>query len=416
MAETVIRVKNLSKRYRIGEKEERKDTFAGQIGHIITAPVRNFRNLKSLVTFKENESNVHWALRDINFEVDRGEVLGIIGHNGAGKSTLLKILSSITPPTSGEIEMTGRVSSLLEIGTGFHPELSGRENVYMNGTILGMSKNEIDHKMDEIIDFSGVEKYIDTPVKFYSSGMKVRLGFSVAAHLEPEILIIDEVLAVGDAEFQKKCIGKMERVAGEGRTVLFVSHQMGAVTSLTSRCILLNEGRIKSMGNTNDMVSQYLSLNEVKGTYINSEENENPCRITKVYCNTSHKSYVQAFGGSMEIVFEVHCKTPLKDAALSFQIINSHGVPVIHCLLLNNEQSFCNEPKSYRLVATLPSVKLYPDHYTLDVHFADNGIKEKIETLRGICRFDIELFQPKRDYYWNRGSAIYFEDHNWKVL
>ena len=200
---TVIKVENVSKRYRIGV-QEKSDTFAGQLKNAITYPVRNFKRITQLKKFdNENDPSVFWALKDINFEVKQGEVLGIIGRNGAGKSTLLKVLSRITEPTTGSIKIKGRVSSLLEVGTGFHPELTGRDNVYMNGTILGMTKKEIDKKFDEIVAFSGVEQHIDTPVKFYSSGMKVRLGFSVAAHLEPEILIIDEVLAVGDFEFQK---------------------------------------------------------------------------------------------------------------------------------------------------------------------------------------------------------------------
>jgi len=204
MTNSVIKVQNLSKRYRLGLKEKQAKTLVGQISQIIGSPLDNLKRLRDLNRFGEEDESVFWALKDVSFEVKEGEVLGIIGKNGAGKSTLLKILSQITEPTSGKIEIHGRVASLLEVGTGFHPELSGRENIYMNGTILGMTRREIDSKLDEIIDFSGVEKFIDTPVKFYSSGMKVRLGFSVAAHLDPEILIVDEVLAVGDYEFQAR--------------------------------------------------------------------------------------------------------------------------------------------------------------------------------------------------------------------
>ena len=198
---------------------------------------------------KKGESNFVWALKDINFSVDEGDVVGIIGKNGAGKSTLLKILSRVTSPTVGTIKVKGRIASLLEVGTGFHPEMTGRENIYMNGTIMGMTKTEIDRKLDEIVDFAGVEKYLDTPVKRYSSGMMVRLGFAIAAHLEPEILVVDEVLAVGDAEFQKKAIGKMQDVSkGEGRTVLFVSHNMAAVRSLCKKGIVMKNGGIDSIG------------------------------------------------------------------------------------------------------------------------------------------------------------------------
>lgn len=261
MNDSAIKVENISKAYRIGVKEQRHDTLGAAIASWAKSPFRNFKKLKSLSNFdNQNDKDIFWALKDINFEVKRGEVLGIIGKNGAGKSTLLKILSRITEPTDGRIEIYGRVASLLEVGTGFNPELTGRENVYLNGTILGMTKKEIDIKFDEIISFSGIGKFIDTPVKRYSSGMKVRLAFAVAAHLDPEILIIDEVLAVGDAEFQKKCMGKMDELSkGEGRTVLFVSHSMPAVKDLCSSCILLNNGRIIKEGDTTEVIAYYHS-------------------------------------------------------------------------------------------------------------------------------------------------------------
>lgn len=260
MRETVISVQGLSKRFRIGAKESSSDSLLHSIVHSLRAPFRNYRRLKKLTRFDQDDDTVFWALSDINFEVKQGEVLGIIGHNGAGKSTLLKILSRITEPTSGEVHLKGRVSSLLEVGTGFHPDLTGRENIFMNGTILGMSKKEIDRKFDEIVEFSGVQQYIDTPVKFYSSGMKVRLGFAVAAHLEPEILIVDEVLSVGDIGFQRKCMGKMNEVAGSGRTVLFVSHNMAAVENLCTSGLLLDHGKTFYLGSVRDTVRQYISL------------------------------------------------------------------------------------------------------------------------------------------------------------
>lgn len=270
MSKTVIRVENLSKRYRIGLKENQAKTLIGQVSQVLRSPWDNLKRLRQLSKFQEEDDSVFLALKDVSFEVNEGEVLGIIGKNGAGKSTLLKILSQITEPTSGKIEINGHVASLLEVGTGFHPELSGRENIYMNGTILGMTRREIDSKLDEIIEFSGVEKFIDTPVKFYSSGMKVRLGFSVAAHLEPEILIIDEVLAVGDFEFQKKCLGKMNDVAGQGRTVLFVSHQMDAITRICTRVVLLENGELFFNGNSGIAVKRYLGQEESQfGAVIN---------------------------------------------------------------------------------------------------------------------------------------------------
>jgi lipopolysaccharide transport system ATP-binding protein len=229
----VIKVENMSKRYRIGLKEKTHDSIGSAIFDFMKSPLNNYRKYRSLYKFDDisqnhrpdsnsNSSDIIWALKDVSFEVEHGEVLGIIGTNGAGKSTLLKILSRITDPTNGSAKIKGRVASLIEVGTGFHQELSGRENVYLNGTVLGMKKKEVDQKFDQIVDFSGIEKFIDTPVKRYSSGMTVRLAFAVAAHLEPEILIIDEVLAVGDAAFQKKCLNKMRDVSQAGRTVLFV--------------------------------------------------------------------------------------------------------------------------------------------------------------------------------------------------
>ena len=266
MSDKAIIVEGLSKRYRIGLKEEMHETFAGALGDWIRRPVRNLRRLQRLSRFSEEDTeDVIWALRDISFEVKAGEVLGLIGRNGAGKSTLLKILSRITYPTHGRVELNGRVSSLLEVGTGFHPELTGRENIYLNGTILGMTRREISRKFDEIVDFSGVETFIDTPVKRYSSGMRVRLAFSVAAHLEPEILLVDEVLAVGDAEFQKKCLGKMGEVASEGRTVLFVSHQMEAIQQLCSNVIVIRAGMVDFNGTTSAGLNHYLGSGSQDG-------------------------------------------------------------------------------------------------------------------------------------------------------
>ena len=256
-----IKVTNLGKAYRIGLKEQKSETFIGAIVQSISKPLKNFKeisNLKKLGGERKDE-NIFWANRNISFDVHEGEVLGIIGKNGAGKSTLLKLLSRITQPTEGRIEITGKVASLLEVGTGFNPDLTGRENIYLNGTILGLTRKQIDERYDEILEFSGIEKFIETPVKRYSSGMKVRLAFAVAAHLDPEILIIDEVLAVGDAEFQKKCLGKIQDVADkEGRTVLFVSHDLAAIKNLCTRAILLQHGQIVYEGKPTDVVEYYL--------------------------------------------------------------------------------------------------------------------------------------------------------------
>jgi lipopolysaccharide transport system ATP-binding protein len=257
MSDTVIRVENLGKKYIIGhQKQERytalRDVIANGAKSVGGKLMKPFGKSTSKPTVDE-----FWALKDVSFEIKQGDRVGIIGRNGAGKSTLLKILSRITEPTYGRISINGRVASLLEVGTGFHPELTGRENIYLNGAILGMSKAEIKRKFDEIVAFAEVEKFLDTPVKRYSSGMYVRLAFAVAAHLEPEILVVDEVLAVGDAQFQKKCLGKMQEVSGEGRTVLFVSHSMPTITSLCNRGILLNAGQISKIGLTSDVVMHY---------------------------------------------------------------------------------------------------------------------------------------------------------------
>ncbi|QHT65781.1 ATP-binding cassette domain-containing protein [Rhodocytophaga rosea] len=260
MSEVVISVEGLGKRYRLGS------IGTGTLSQDLNIWWANLRGKENPYAKLEpdypthSKDNEFWALKDLNFEISQGQAVGIIGMNGAGKSTLLKILSRITAPTLGEIKVDGRIASLLEVGTGFHPDLTGRENIFLNGAILGMSKFEIRSKLDEIISFSGVEKHIDTPVKRYSSGMHVRLGFAVAAHLEPEILIVDEVLAVGDAEFQKKCIGKMKEVAGEGRTILFVSHNMAAVAKLCSRAILLRQGKIHLDSTVDDAIGTYLNL------------------------------------------------------------------------------------------------------------------------------------------------------------
>jgi lipopolysaccharide transport system ATP-binding protein len=284
MSSIAIKVDKLGKAYRIGLKEQQHETMLGTMAAWIKAPLRNFRDLRNLGRFEDAKpdssfqpsahakrlpiicsnlspppSDIIWALKDVSFDVKDGETVGIIGRNGAGKSTLLKILSRITEPTSGRAEIRGRVASLLEVGTGFHPDLTGRENTYLNGTILGMRKREIDARFDEIVDFSGVEQFIDTPVKRYSSGMRVRLAFSVAAHLEPEILIIDEVLAVGDVGFQKKCLWKMGDVAKQGRTVLFVSHNMAAVRNLCVRGVWLRDGMIAKIGEIGEVIQACLA-------------------------------------------------------------------------------------------------------------------------------------------------------------
>lgn len=272
MNDLAIRVEKLGKKYRIG-KTERYKTLRDTLTDKITAPVQLFTKI-----LNGRKSNVHkdsnntiWALKDVSFEVKQGEVIGIIGRNGAGKSTLLKILSQITEPTEGRIEIHGRVGSLLEIGTGFHPELTGRENIYLYGAILGMSKEEINRKFDEIVSFAETENFIDTPLKHYSSGMSTRLAFAVAAHLETEILLVDEVLAVGDIEFQKKCLSKMHYVSSEGRTVLFVSHNLASITNLCSSCMIIQNGKITFYGDTDSAVNNYIVKTSNRSNHKNNE-------------------------------------------------------------------------------------------------------------------------------------------------
>ena len=259
MSNLAIRAERLGKRYRIGAAARKLTTAREAIAHFASAPFRNLTRLRRLSSFRDGDTtDIIWALRDVSFQLTHGEAIGIIGQNGAGKSTLLKVVSRITEPTTGRLELHGRVGSLLEVGTGFHPELTGRDNIFLNGSILGMDRSYIKRRFAEIVDFAGVEKFIDTPVKRYSSGMYVRLAFAVAAHLEPEILIVDEVLAVGDAAFQRKCLGKMNSVVGEGRTVLFVSHNMNAIEGLCRRALYLDGGSVARDGEAHAVINHYL--------------------------------------------------------------------------------------------------------------------------------------------------------------
>ena len=352
-----LKVEHISKCYRIGLKENMHDSLGASFYHFLKSPLQNYRNYRALYEFDnqspelvESQPDVIWALRDISFEVKGGEVVGIIGVNGAGKSTLLKILSKITVPTSGRVTIRGRISSLLEVGTGFHPELTGRENVYLNGTILGMRKKEIDKKVDEIVDFSGIEKFIDTPVKRYSSGMKVRLAFAVAAHLEPEILVIDEVLAVGDAQFQRKCLNKMKDVGQEGRTVLFVSHNMPAVTRLCSRSILLNGGMVQEDGPTHEVISAYLNSDigaqaERKWVDLMQAPGDEVVRLCGVRVRTSDGCVSETVDISQPIRIEIEYEVlqPGYVLRIYYHVINEEGIEAF--LPLDNDVTWRNKPR-----------------------------------------------------------------------
>ena len=307
---------------------------------------------------KAADSEYVWALKNIDFKVEQGDVVGIIGKNGAGKSTLLKLLSKVTAPTTGEIRARGRIASLLEVGTGFHPEMTGRENIYMNGAILGMTKKEIDGKIDEIIDFSGCERYIDTPVKRYSSGMTVRLGFAVAAHLDPEILVVDEVLAVGDAEFQKKAIGKMQDVSsGEGRTVLFVSHNMGSIAQLCKKGVLLSKGQVEYIGGVRECISKYISDGATDEVFMSVNTHHN-MYLKRVFVADSQGMPISdvAYDDVPRICFEIGCNGFVKDATLSFTLFDYHQVP-----LFTNHHKL--EEGKMDVIAEIPKNLLLPGNY-----------------------------------------------------
>ncbi|MCX7642329.1 MAG: ABC transporter ATP-binding protein [Armatimonadetes bacterium] len=332
MSDIAIRVEKLGKRYRIGQRE-RYLTLRDTIARYFTAPFRLFRrNDQSPFPNPQSHNSYIWALKDVSFEVRQGEVVGIIGRNGAGKSTLLKILARITEPTEGYAEVRGRVGSLLEVGTGFHPELTGRENIYMSGAVLGMRKREIDKKFDEIVAFAELEKFIDTPVKYYSSGMYVRLAFAVAAHLDPEILLVDEVLAVGDAAFQKKCLGKMEDVAKEGRTVLFVSHNMAAVTQLCHYSVWLDEGHIVKKGESQEVVEAYLStvntqIPERKWSYPGDAPGDDRVRLlgARILQNGKISSVVD-INQPLQIEIEFGVLRPVSNLITGVNLYDAQGV------------------------------------------------------------------------------------------
>lgn len=343
----ILEINKLSKKYRIGGKKERYLSLRERL-------------TQELFSFKTGKAATFWALKEVCFEVFEGECVGVIGKNGAGKSTLLKILSKITPPTSGYVKARGRVASLLEVGTGFHPELTGRENVYLNGSILGLKKVEIDQKFDEIIDFSGVEMFLDTPLKHYSSGMQLRLAFAVAAHLEPEILLIDEVLAVGDAEFQKKCLGKMNEVSHSGRTILFVSHNLEAMQKLCKTGILLEQGHLTQTGHINDIITTYLATNLTSEKYYDANSMIRFLSIAQV-------------GDVLQLTADYESPVPLGIPSLGFVIYNQMGHPIIgyNPLMEGHAKVNYQYPLKGRVIATIQQPKLLDGMYNVSVWFGN---------------------------------------------
>ena len=399
MTNSIIKVENLSKIYDLGQystgtisrdlerwwaiKRGKPDPFL-KIGE------NNNRTIKGT-------SNIVWSLKDINFEFEKGCAVGIIGKNGAGKSTLLKVLSQITSPTTGSVKIKGRIASLLEVGTGFHPELSGRENIYLNGAILGMKKKEIDRKFDEIVDFAGVDRYIDTPVKRYSSGMYVRLAFAVAAHLESEILIVDEVLAVGDAEFQKKCLGKMDEITkGEGRTILFVSHNMMAIKQLCNKALLLDEGKIIMNGDTNKVIQSYLGSEIMHKSYIElNDQNKSgfsqKVKIKKIWITDNGNEIRRRFMMDESIVFHIEFFTDLLfnpgEIDIAIQIITSDGVKL--CYMFNKDSNILTPTLTGQMTAKvkLTNLFLYPDIYYVNVFIGE--LSEASDYVESILSFEI---------------------------
>lgn len=407
---TAIEFENISKQYRLGFVSSK--TLSHDLSRWWTMNVLHKEDpyLKIGETndrTHKGESDYVWALKDINFKVEQGDVLGIIGKNGAGKSTLLKILSRVTTPSTGRIRARGRIASLLEVGTGFHQEMTGRENIFMNGAIMGMTKTEIARKLDEIVDFSGCERYLDTPVKRYSSGMMVRLGFAVAAHLDPEILVVDEVLAVGDAEFQKKAIGKMQDIShGEGRTVLFVSHNMGSISSLCNNGVILSNGGISYTGNVHDCINRYISDISLKSVY-----NGNHTSLEMYYKQLSvindNKNIVDtlAFNESIGINVILGCNKFLQNATFSFTIYDSMFNPIFtaHHSLKENVNEF---------TAWLPQKFLLPGSYYMKpiLHIPDVKFLDSCDSM---LSFTIEDSGTEHSFYDRNDFGVVSVNVTW---
>jgi lipopolysaccharide transport system ATP-binding protein len=418
MTDIILKAENISKQYRLGL------VGTGTISHDLNRWWYRIRG-KEDPYLKVGESNDRstkgnsdyvWALQDINFEVHRGEVLGIIGKNGAGKSTLLKILSKVTSPTTGEIKTRGRIASLLEVGTGFHGEMTGRENIYLNGAILGMTKKEVSSKIEEIIEFSGCQRYIDTPVKRYSSGMTVRLAFAVAAFLEPEILVIDEVLAVGDAEFQKKAIGKMQDISkGEGRTVLFVSHDLSAISVLANRTVVLANGRIAAIEETSKAISYYSSL-QTSQKIFKKEPRQTAPSVTRVEITASEGGTLHANGEAFKIDFEINMpEDNYQNLAFSFQILNNLNKAVTFTYVFDLDTPLCRKKGINKIRYVFNKLRLYKGNYHLRIHLANSKTREKFQEF-DCCNFQVEMLNQKEpEWGWQNNVCQYIEEGEWII-
>ncbi|MEI8294335.1 MAG: polysaccharide ABC transporter ATP-binding protein [bacterium] len=420
MSKPIISVHNISKRYKLGSigAQTMRDEVEAFLARF--KKTKRLDNAKSEILKTANSalgSSEFWALRDVSFDVQPGEVVGIIGRNGAGKSTLLKILSRITEPTSGEIRVRGRIASLLEVGTGFHPELSGRENIFLNGSILGMTKAEIRAKFDEIVDFAGVEQFIDTPVKRYSSGMYVRLAFAVAAHLEPEILIVDEVLAVGDAEFQKKCLGKMKDVVGHGRTILFVSHNMTAVAALCKSGIYMKNGTVNLAGSIDSVIKRYIEESSV-GEDSSIEELRLPGMGQDLAFTSIEMSQQQTnvfYGSPLVFDLEIQSKKDFDNVSVASSIMNRSGICVGTLFSPVRFNVKAGEKKHIRL--SIKNHKLAPDHYHSGFSVGQGGFDKQrndLDIILGRPHFEILPHSEKHTYItWQstHWGQIHFEDN-----
>jgi len=396
MGDVVIRSDGLSKQYRIGAKLDGHKTLRATLTDGFVAPFR--RTIKLLQGQASSAAEMHekiWALKDVSFEIKRGEVVGIIGRNGAGKTTLLKILSRITEPTEGYAEIRGRVGSLLEVGTGFHPELTGRENIYLNGAILGMKKAEIERKFDEILDFAEIEKFIDTPVKHYSSGMYVRLAFAIAAHLEPDILLVDEVLAVGDIAFQKKCLGKMGEVATGGRTVIFVSHNMAAVKALCQTGIHLDNGVVSYFGEVTNAINDYLSHGESKSaSFVKlSEEPDLPAQLLSARIVNRHDELLVQHPHDQPfwLKIQVLVRSRIANVYIAAHIHDHDLETVIFTRDFESDENYLlhREPGLHTYAIKIPAPLLVPGTYRISVHLARSSPAEIISGVDYVCPFEL---------------------------
>lgn len=415
---SAIEIKNVGKKYRIMHKRARYTALRDILGYAIVNPLGYAKSRAKKILGRDTKEEF-WALRNIDLEVKKGEVIGIIGKNGAGKSTLLKILTGITPPTEGEIRINGKVASLLEVGTGFHPELTGRENIYLNGAILGMTKREIEAKFDNIVEFSGIEQFLDTPVKRYSSGMYVRLAFSVAAHLEPDILLVDEVLAVGDAEFQKKCLGKMDEVTHTlGRTILFVSHNMDAVNRLCKRTIWLDHGKIAMEGETGAVIEKYLASGYREGGAIDFPVTDGPVTIDDFSIRQLSKE-ARALRGEEPFTVSLGFATeePLRLARVGVAITNAMQTQITETYIQDWEPKWETLlPGRYSVTLTVPARILMPGDYEVRVLMSIPKTRRFFEKAPVKRPFTVHSARDYNELSSKSGSRGFFLiPHGWDV-